>query len=180
MNKIVHRRIVRRRAKAGCEGAYESMVRGMFEASRKFPGFLAAELIPPESPGGEYQIIQRFATEADLARWNASDERETWLERLRTVADGEPEYRLLNGLDAWFGPTTIPASAHPPKWKMTIVSWLGIFPTVALLLTFVSPILADLPFIIRTAIFTAIVALMMSYLVMPRVSRWMAWWLKRS
>jgi len=180
MNKIVHRRIVRRRAKAGCEGAYESMVRGMFEESRKFPGFLSAELIPPESPGGEYQIIQRFATEADLARWNASDERVIWLERLNTVADGEPEYRLLNGLDAWFGPTAIPASAHPPKWKMTVVSWLGIFPTVALLLSFVSPLLADLPFIIRTAIFTAIVALMMSYLVMPRVSRWMAWWLKRS
>lgn len=180
MNKIVHRRIVRRRAKVGCEGVYESLVRGMFAESTKFPGFLSAELIPPESPGGEYQIIQHFATEADLAHWNDSEERLIWLERLRTVADGEPEYRLLNGLDAWFAPTVIPASAHPPKWKMTIVSWLGIFPTVALLLTFVSPILTDLPFVIRTAIFTAIVAILMSYVVMPRVTRWMAWWLKRS
>ena len=179
MSPIVHRRIVRRRAKAGCEEAYESMVRGMFQESMSFPGFLSAELIPPESPGGEYQIIQRFATENDLERWNASDERLVWLERLRAVADGEPEYRLLNGLDAWFAPTAIPGSAHPPKWKMTIVSWLGIFPTVALLLFFVSPILADLPFMIRTAIFTAIVAILMSYVVMPRVSRWMAWWLKR-
>lgn len=180
MNKIVHSRIARRHAKAGCEGAYEAMVRGMFEESRKFPGFLSAELIPPESLGGEYQIIQRFATEADLARWSVSDERLVWLERLSSVADGEPEYRLLNGLDAWFAPTAIPATAHPPKWKMTIVSWLGIFPTVALLLIFVSPVLANLPFVIRTAIFTAIVALMMSYVVMPRLSRWMAWWLKRS
>lgn len=179
MNDNVNRRIARRRAKPGCEGSYEAMIRGMFEESRKFPGFLSAELIPPESLGGEYQVIQRFATEQDLARWSASQERLTWLERLNTVADGDPEYRLLNGLEVWFGPTAIPTSTPPPKWKMTVVSWLGIFPTVALLLAYVSPALADLPFLIRTAIFTAIVAILMSYVVMPRVSRWMAWWLKK-
>jgi len=179
MNDAVHRRIVRRHAKPGCEVAYEAMVRGMFKEAMSFPGFLSAELITPESPGEEYQIIQRFATESDLDRWNASEERMVWLERLRPLTDGEPEYRLLNGLDAWFSPTVIPATAHPPKWKMTIVSWLGIFPTVALLLAFVAPLLTDLHFMFRTAIFTAIVAVMMSYLVMPRISRWMAWWLKR-
>ena len=179
MNDKIHRRIVRRRAKAGCEEAYEAMIHGMFEQARQFPGFLAAELIPPESPGGEYQIIQRFATEGDLARWDASEDRMTWLERLSTVADGDPDYRLLTGLDAWFAPTAIPASAHPPKWKMTIVSWMGIFPTVAILLSFLSPFLAGLPFLLRTAIFTATVAVAMSYLVMPRLSRWMAWWLKK-
>ena len=29
------------------------------------------------------------------------------------------------------------------------------------------------------AMFTALVAVAMSYIVMPRVSRWMAWWLRK-
>jgi antibiotic biosynthesis monooxygenase (ABM) superfamily enzyme len=170
-------RVVRRTARPGCEEAYEALIRAMFAEASSFPGYLAAQLIPPESTGGEYQIIQRFATEADLERWNASPQRALWHERLRAVAEGDPEYRLLTGLDAWFAPTAIPAHRPPPKWRMTFVSWLGIFPTVSLLLWLVSPLLADLPFLLRTAIFTALVALAMSYVVMPRLSRWMSWWL---
>ncbi len=172
-------RIVRRRAKPGFEQAYEALIRAMFAQASQFPGYQAAELIPPETPGGEYQIIQRFATEADMARWNSSDDRATWHDRLRVVAEGDPEYRLLNGLDAWFAPTIIPAAKPPAKWRMTVVSWLGIFPTVAVLLWFVAPLLAFLPFLLRTAIFTALVVTLMSYLVMPGLTRWMAWWLKR-
>ena len=171
-------RVVRRRAKPGCERAYEALVAGMFEQAKGFHGYLSAELIPPETPGGEYQILQRFATEQDLVRWNDSEERATWLERLRPVAEGDPEYRLLTGLDAWFAPTVLPTSKPPVRWRMTVVSWLGIFPTVAALLWFVAPLLAPLPFLVRTAIFTALVAVAMSYLVMPRLSRWMAWWLR--
>ena len=54
-------RVVRRRAKAGCERAYEALIAGMFEQAKRFPGYLSAELVPPEAPGGEYQILQRFA-----------------------------------------------------------------------------------------------------------------------
>lgn len=170
-------RVVRRKAKPGCEEAYEALIRAMFADARQFSGYLAAQLIPPENAGGEYQILQRFATEADLDRWNASPQRALWQERLRAVADGDPEYRLLTGLDAWFAPTAILASSHPPKWRMTFVSWMGIFPTVSLLLWVIAPLLASWPFLLRTAVFTALVALAMSYLVMPRLSRWMSWWL---
>ncbi|HUN90677.1 MAG TPA: antibiotic biosynthesis monooxygenase [Burkholderiaceae bacterium] len=173
-------RVVRRRAKAGCDAAYEALIRGMFASAATFPGYVSAQMIPPAQPGGEYQLVQRFASEADLDRWNASTERTTWLERLRTVAEGDPEYRVLSGLEAWFGPTVVPATAPPPRWKMTVVSWMGIFPTVALLLTFVAPLIAPLHFLLRTAIFTALVAILMSYVVMPRLSRWMHWWLRRS
>lgn len=172
-------RLVRRRAKPGCEVAYEALIRGMFESASHFPGYLSAQLIPPESVQGEYQLVQRFATERDLARWNASKERATWLTRLRPVAEGEPEYRLLTGLEAWFAPSVLPSTSPPPRWRMTVVSWLGIFPTVAFLLTFVAPVISPLPFIVRTALLTALVAVAMSYVIMPRLTRCMMWWLKK-
>jgi antibiotic biosynthesis monooxygenase (ABM) superfamily enzyme len=150
----------------------------MFEAARQFPGYESAEMIPPEAVGGEYQIIQRFATEHDLERWNKSEERALWHARLRPVAEGDPEYRVLTGLDAWFAPTIIPVARMPAKWRMTVVSWIGIFPTVALLQWLVAPWLAPLPQLARIAVITALVAVMMSYLIMPRLTRWMAWWLR--
>lgn len=172
-------RVVRRRVRPGCERAYEELIQAMFADAKKFPGYLAAEMIPPAQAGDDYQIIQRFATEADLDRWNASSERAAWHERLHPVAEGDPEYRLLHGLDAWFAPTAVPAHKPPPRWRMTVVSWMGIFPTVAFLLAFVGPLLAPFPFLLRTALLTALVAGLMSYVIMPRLTRWMGWWLRR-
>jgi hypothetical protein len=43
-------RIARRKAKAGCDGCYEAIVRGMFAETARFPGFLGADLIPPRPP----------------------------------------------------------------------------------------------------------------------------------
>lgn len=172
-------RVVRRRAWPGCAPAYEALVRAMFDDARRFPGYLSAELIPPLSPEGEYQIVQRFATAGDLARWNDSPVRAEWMEKLHAVAEGEPEYRLLHGLEAWFAPAELPAARLPPRWKMVVVSWLGIFPLVALLLSLLAPLLQDLPFLPRVGVLTALVAILMSYVVMPRLTRWLGWWIRR-
>lgn len=171
-------RVVHRKAKPACAAAYEALVRGMLDSASHFPGFVSAQLIPPPSPGGEYQLVQRFASDEALARWNASTERATWLERLRPVSEGDPEYRLLTGLEAWFGPVAVPATSPPPRWRLTVVTWMSIYPTVLLLATVVSPLIAPLPMPLRTAIFTALVAALMSYVVMPRLNRWMLWWLR--
>jgi antibiotic biosynthesis monooxygenase (ABM) superfamily enzyme len=172
-------RIVRRRAKPGCATAYEALIRAMFEDARRFSGYLSANLVPPESPDGEYQIIQQFSTEAEMSRWNNSEERASWLEKLAAVAEGDPEYRLLNGLDVWFAPAAIPVGKMPSRVRMTFLSWVGIFPTVALLLTFVAPHLEFLHPLLRIAVITILVAILMSYVIMPRLTRWFGKWLRR-
>lgn len=172
-------RIARRRALPGCGEAYEALVRAMIEDARHFPGFVAGSLFPPSEAGGEYQVVFRFTTEEDIGCWDRSAERKAWHERLRAVAEGDPDYQMLTGLEAWFAPAVIPVAVRPPRWRMTLVSWMGIFPTVSLLLAFVAPWLAPLPFLPRTAIFTALVAILMSYVVMPRLSVRMAWFMAR-
>jgi antibiotic biosynthesis monooxygenase (ABM) superfamily enzyme len=172
-------RIVRRRAKLGCAPAYEALIAAMFEDARRFPGYLSAKLIPPEAGDGEYQIIQQFATEKEMDRWSASEERASWMEKLAPVAEGDPEYRMLNGLDAWFAPAAVPVGKAPPRWRMTFLSWMGIYPTVAFLLTFIAPHLEFLPSILRIAVITILVAILMSYVIMPRMTRWFGWWLRR-
>jgi len=172
-------RMVRRRAKPGCTQAYEALIRAMFEDARRFPGYLSAKLIPPETPDGEYQIIQQFSTESEMDRWSRSEERASWMEKLAPVAEGDPEYRILNGLDAWFAPAAVPVGKTPPRWRMTFLSWVGIYPTVAFLLTFIAPHLEFLSSMMRIAVITMLVAILMSYVIMPRLTRWLGWWLRR-
>lgn len=170
-------RIARRRAREGRARDYEALIREMFAAMRAHRGFLGADLIPPEAEGGDYQVVTRFASEDDLMAWDRSPARETFHLRLREVAVGEPEYRKLSGLEAWFEPAVVPASMHPPRARMAFVTWLGIFPTVALYLWLVVPWLEPLPFLPRVAVLTALIVATMTWVVMPRLTRWLRGWL---
>lgn len=172
-------RIARRRARPGHEAEYEVMLREMLAKMRAFKGFLGGDLIPPETAGEEYQLVVRFASEAELQVWDMSDARLELLERMKAVAEGEPEFRKLSGLEAWFEPAVVPASMHPPRAKMAVVTWMGIFPVVSFYLWLVSlwPGFVELPFLPRTAVFTALIVATMTWVVMPRLTRLMRGWL---
>jgi antibiotic biosynthesis monooxygenase (ABM) superfamily enzyme len=173
-------RVVRRRPDFGCEAAYEALVRGMLQASSRFPGYISAAVIPPHTKAdqGEYQVVQRFASQADLDYWDNSAEREVWHERILPIAMRGADYHPVEGLEVWFPPSVATASGSPPRWKMTVVSWLGIFPTAAACLAGFGPVLGSWPYLLRMAFITAVVAFLMAYLVMPRLSVWMRWWIK--
>ena len=172
-------RIARRRAKSGREAEYEVMLREMLAKMRVHAGFLGGDMIPPEVPGDEYQLVVRFASEAELQAWDMSEVRLELLERMKEVAEGEPEFRKLSGLEAWFEPAVVPASMHPPRVRMAVVTWMGIFPVVSLYLWLVSlwPGFQALPFLPRTAAFTALIVVTMTWVVMPRLTRVMRRWL---
>ena len=91
--------------------------------------------------------------------------------RMKAVAEGEPEFRKLSGLEAWFEPAVVPATMHPPRARMALVTWLGIFPTVSFFLWFVLPWIQPLPFLPRTAVLTALIVVTMTWVVMPRLTR---------
>lgn len=166
-------RIARRHARPGCEAEYESRVREMLARMRSYKGFLGGDMIPPEHAGGDYQVVTRFASEAEFDIWDRSEARAQCLDRLREVAEGEPASRKLSGLEAWFEPTVVPASMHPPRARMAVVIWLGIFPTVSLILWYLAPLLQALPFLLRTAVLTALIVATMTWGVMPRLTRLM-------
>lgn len=171
-------RIATRYAKAGHEHEYEVMVREMFALMRSKPGFLGADLIPPDEDGGPYHVVVRYRDEAGFEAWDSSPERADILDRMHEVAEGEPQHRKLTGLEAWFEPAVVPASMNPPRNRMGFVTWLGIWPTATLFIWLLStvpvwqdgaPLLGPVPFLLRTAIITICITATMTYVVMPRL-----------
>ncbi|QGF24623.1 antibiotic biosynthesis monooxygenase [Raineyella fluvialis] len=171
-------RIATRYAKPSHEHEYEDLVREMFSLMREKPGFLGADLIPPEEPGQAYHVVVRYRDDTGFAAWDDSPERQGILERMHAVAEGEPTHRRLTGLEAWFEPAVVPATMTPPRHRMGFVTWVGIWPTATLFIWLLStlpvlpdgrPLLAPVPFLLRTAIITVSITVAMTYLVMPRL-----------
>ena len=170
-------RVVHSRAKDGCHAAYEALILGMFESMKHFPGFLGSELLPPLAKSDEYQVIVKFSSQKDLDHWDVSSQRQTWHARFRPLLAADPEYHLLTGLEAWFSLPEIPAGRKPPRNKMALITWLGIWPTASVFLYFLTPYMESLPYLLRTAIVTGLVVITRTYLLMPRLVQVFRAWL---
>lgn len=92
----------------------------------------------------------------------------------------EGQYRRtdLHGLEAFFADPSI--AVHPPRWKMAIVTWLGVWPTVFVVSGGLGPLVKSLPSWISTAIITLIVVVVLTWGVMPLLTKIMRPWLKPS
>jgi uncharacterized protein len=168
---------VSRRVKPGHEPFYEQFLEGIIEAASRFPGHLGVEVFRPEhASGGEYQIVYRFDTGEHLRAWLDSDERAAWLERAEPHVIGPMRTRFVTGLETWF---TLPGqpAAPPPPYKMALVTWITIFPLITLVVVVLGPLLKDLALVPSLAITTAVTVPIMTWLVMPRVTRLLRRWL---
>lgn len=169
---------VTRRIKPGCERAFEELVKGIHEAIKGFDGYLGSDILKPAAPGhAEYRIIFRFATARHLSAWERSPERREWLDRMNGMIVGQPVYQTLTGLEAWF---TLPGCGPlvaPPRYKMTVVTWIAVFPLLTGFNYALQPVFAGVPLWLRVLISVTIVVPAMTYLVMPRMTRLFRSWL---
>lgn len=177
--------LVTRRVMPQGVAGFEAAMAGMMEAARSFTGHLGGQLVHPDEIGGAdepllYHVVFAFDTEEHLAAWQASPERAHWLAQVTPYTLGMQDMRRVSGLDYWFAPAGSTTKAPPPKWRVAVVTWLGIFPTVLLLFLTVAPLLTDWPLVPRTMLITALVVVLMTWVVAPRLTRWMAGWLHRS
>jgi uncharacterized protein len=169
---------VTRRVKPGHEPFYERFLEGIIAAARQYPGHLGVEVFRPENPAtGEYRVVYRFDTGEHLRAWLDSDERAAWLERAEPHVVGPMRTQVLTGLETWF---TVPGrlGLPPPRpYKMALLTWLTIFPLITLVVVVLEPLLDGLALVPRLAVTTAVTVPIMTWLVMPRVTRLLRRWL---
>ena len=169
---------VSRRVKPGHEPFYEQFLEGIIAAASRFPGHMSVEVFRPEpASGGEYRVVYRFDTAEHLRVWFDSDERATWLERAEPHVIGPMRTQFLTGLETWFTLPGRPDTQAPPPYKMALVTWVTIFPLITLVVIVLGPLLKGLDLVPSLAITTAVTVPIMTWLVMPRVTRLLRGWL---
>ena len=170
--------VVSRRVRKGQQEAFEALSSQMTERASRFPGYLGTAMFRPASPDDpEYRIVFKFRDRETLTAWEESEERAELLEQIESLLVQPSEREVTSGIVTWF---TLPGQnpvQPPPKWKMTIVSWLALYPAVTLVFVIFGDLLAKVPLLLRTMIVTIVVMALMSYVLMPRMTKWFAFWL---
>ena len=100
-----------------------------------------------------------------------------WDEYATQFVDWRMDSSQAAGLEAFF--QGVPGGP-PPKWKMAVVTWLGVFPAVVLWSWVVRKSLSGLPSLVTTAIVSALVVATLAWVAMPLLTRVFATWLSPS
>ena len=166
---------ITRRVRPGSEAEFQEGLREFFQTSFAHTGVLGASLLTP-LPGAntrEYGILRTFASEKERDAFYQSPMFKAWEERARTMTEGEPVYRQLHGLEAWF------RSPHgpPPRWKMALATLLGVYPTSLLLALTVGQAVHAWPIATRSLIIAACMVALLTWGVMPLFTRLLHRWL---
>ena len=171
--------LVSRRVRPGQVLAFKTAMQDMMQAASAFSGHLGAHLVLPQTDdGGDLaHVVFAFDNEAHLQAWQDSDVRAACLRALAPFTQGDTQVHRVPGLENWFiapGAAALPA---PLRWKVAIVTWLGICPTVWVLSSLLAAPLADWPSLPRVMLLTALVVALMTWWLAPLLTRLLSPWL---
>ena len=174
MNEPIHIAITRR-VKPGCEADFQQALREFIQASFSDRGVLGAGMLvpPPDSDVREYGILRTFANEQERDAFYLSPMFKAFDERVKPLTEGGPLRRQLTGLEAWFRSPQNP----PPRWKMAIATYLGVVPVIMGLSLTLGPLVRTWNFVLNNLVFNACVVALLTWVVMPIITRILHRWL---
>jgi hypothetical protein len=169
--------VISQLVKPGYEKAYEAWLKDITSVARTYLGHLGTNVIRPQlGVRNEYVIICRFDGYENLKAWMTSRDREYWLTQAQSLVESDPYVQEICGLEAWFSIPGQPLKT-PPRYKIALLTWATVFVLINILSTFLVPLLRGLPPLIISLIVTIMMVVLLTYVVMPRVSRLFRWWL---
>jgi uncharacterized protein len=158
--------------------AYLAWRRKTIEAQAHYPGYLATEFFKPHGAfQSEWVDIVRYDSVDDLTHWMESKEREALLKELEPIVESMHAHRVT-GLEGWFALNRAPDStaSGPPSWKQALAVLFALYPTV-MVLSLLNPLWHNLAFADQMLIGNILSVALLTYLVMPRVSQFLNFWL---
>lgn len=169
--------VVHRRIKPEREAEFEKTIQSFVQFALGFPGHRGINVLRPPAGGRDYTVVDSFSDESARSKFKASAEYRDWMRRLGEFTEGDPRIEELSGLEGWFTLPEQAGLAKPPKYKMAVATFLGVFPVVMLLSLILGPVIRSWHFILSNAVFNAFVVALLTWVVMPLVTRALHRWL---
>jgi hypothetical protein len=150
--------------------------------AEKFDGFLGSGWVRPSEDSADWHMLYRFADAASLAAWEASPQRDWWIE----AAQGRIEATRVErrtGIEGWFDePASVTTSVAdpapaPPRWKQMVTIFLVFLPLSLVANWVASHTIAGWPLVPRVVLVTTVMTPLMTYVFLPWITRRMAPWL---
>jgi len=169
---------ITRTVKPGCEPAFEQALHDFVERSLTLPGQMGVHVMRPAPGSGsrEYGVIRKFANREALAAFRESPLYQEWRRVALELTEGDAGIEELAGLESWF---TVPGGPlrSLPRWKMALVTLLGVYPTSVLLGQTLGRFTRDWHFLLGALAFAAAMVALLTWVVMPLVTHLLRDWL---
>ena len=174
--------IVKRKIKPGKESEYYDLMQAVSQYALIFPGNTGLNFIKPTTEDPYHTIVFRFDSLDNLNNWGKSKIRKNLLAKVDAITIDEPVIKQYQSLEHWFELEELSNLKAPPKYKMVIATIIGIYPVTTILL----PVIRKTPYLklvfgdnfwIASLISSIIVVWLMTYVVMPMVTRFLKSWL---
>jgi len=127
-----------------------------------------------EQTGGLFHTLQRFSSRDALDAWQASDAYG------RLMRDGDrfstPRTQQVEGAHAV---ARLPSDGDGPKWKLFLMSWIGVLPLVLVFNGAVQMLPAQPPWYARAVLQSCFLVALMTWMVRPALSRRLKPWAMR-
>ncbi len=160
---------------------YERWMAEATAAHRRFPGYLAGDVIRPVGERLRYVAILRFASADAAQAWLGSSVRRELLDRAAPWLARPDRYQVHHDEEFWFNPQR--GVGMPKRWKQWVLSTLAVFPLSTLLpwalVAALGPLAPALPAIVLKALGAGAISALMVYWLMPSLTRLAAPWLSR-
>lgn len=142
------------------------------------PGFVGAKVHRPEDGARPiYTSIFRFESLETLSAFESSGLRRRALAEVGALVEADAVWNRLTGLELWF---TAPAGVlvpQPSRFRMALVMIAVVYGLVLSLGQLVGLVLSSAPFPLRLLVTIVIEVFLMTYVLMPRLTRWLARWI---
>ena len=176
--------VVSNHVKRGKEQEFKKWASGITKASYAFPGHQGASIVKSPEDSSEksvvYTSIIRFDNHINLARWEESEERVKWIEALQPLITKEATYRKVDGIEYWFDIPEFTIAPKPPRYRMALVTLLAIYPLILIIPNIVNWLLPPaIPWYLATLVSCICTVILMTWFVMPAMTRIFSFWLFR-
>lgn len=169
--------VVTRRVKPGHEAAYEDVVRRLQADARALPGYLGATVQRPAGGRGETTSVIRFATVEHLREFEASEIRTRFLAAVAPHVEADAVWQRLTGLEFWFAPPAGTVVPQPSAARMALLLIVVVYVLVLVVGSAVGALLPAWPYPARLLLTIVVEVLLMTYWLMPRLTRRLAPWI---
>jgi antibiotic biosynthesis monooxygenase (ABM) superfamily enzyme len=173
--------VITHRVRPGREAGHEEWIKGIAADARCFEGYLGAHILRPQlGLSSDHVIVVEFATGAQLDTWMQSETRKAWIDRVQPLILEPESIKVLTGLEPWFQLPGQPSRPAPKRYKQALLVWVAVAGISLLVTPHVAALLAFLPAFLRVLLNAGITVLLLTYWVMPFLTRCFRSWLFRA
>jgi len=170
--------VVTRRVKPGREPDYEAWLARLIAGAARLPGYLGTHVHRPATTGPRlYTSVFRFDSVAHLQAFEASALRRRALAEVVDLVEADATWERLTGLEFWFTPPAGTVVPQPSRLRMALVMIAVVYGLVLSIGQLVALVLHAAPMQLRLLLTIVLEVFLMTYVLMPRITRWFARWI---